>query len=777
MKKKIKLLSYLFLFTIISLSVGYSAFGTKMNITDIVAEVRIKKDIRVTNFSVKSATGNAISQYEEYNYNSVSSTINMPEATSSITYNVEVTNIGNVEMGIYEFIGLPDNMEIVMSDDYALKDSICDDTKCKLGAKKTFPITIKYKDGGFNSSTTEYNVKLDVDFRQMYSVTYEGITNHDYQSKVIEGDTLSVTFTEDIPEKAIPYSNGVKLSNYTYENNQVTVENISSDTVIKYIDKVYLRVLSPGEYFKEENYINTIKTASFVNYVDTTDSLVTYELGETGYENEIIGWIDSNYNLYIGSDWDIYTKSLESAFQQMNTITSISFDNLNTSENTSLKQTFYKCHSLINIDLTNFNTSNVADMYGMFSRCYILPNIDLSNFDTSNVTNMGHMFYDCFGLSHLDVSNFITTKVTNMSVMFGGNNEEEGLEEYNFKLTSLDLSNFDTSSVENMYKMFQYQESLTYLNIDSFDTSKVKNMSYMFRNCSSITNINVSHFVTTSATTMSNMFTDCRKMESINVSNFNINSVTDLSCMFLRCTSLKSLDLTNFNTSKVTTLYAMFTDCHSLETLTIDDNFTTEEVISTRHMFVRCYKLKYLDLSTFSLVKVKDVHRMFEDCGNLETLVLNDNFLPNSNTVTNLERFFLGCHSLKNINLKGFDTSKVTNMNQMFGGCRSLETIDVSNFNTSNVTDMSYMFSDCRVLEKLDISNFDISNVTNMEGMFKENAKLINLNLNNLDITKVENTIDMFYDNSSNITITVKDEANKTLVESLLSNGGTVVTI
>ena len=72
----------------------------------------------------------------------------------------------------------------------------------------------------------------------MYSVSYEGITVHNYQNKVIDGGNVSVTFTEDIPKKVIPYAGGVKLSNYTYANNQITVENVTSDITLKYLEKV-----------------------------------------------------------------------------------------------------------------------------------------------------------------------------------------------------------------------------------------------------------------------------------------------------------------------------------------------------------------------------------------------------------------------------------------------------------------------------------------------------------------------------------------------------------
>ena len=74
----------------------------------------------------------------------------------------------------------------------------------------------------------------------------------------------------------------------------------------------------------------------------------------------------------------------------------------------------------------------------------------------------------------------------------------------------------------------------------------------------------------------------------------------------------------------------------------------------------------------------------------------------------------MGCSSLTQLDVSGFDTSNVTDMGLMFDGCSSLTNLDMSGFDTSNVTDMGLMFDGCSSLTNLDMSGFDMSNVTDM---------------------------------------------------------------
>ena len=145
---------------VLLLTIGFSAFYTSMEISNISAMVRVQKDIRVTNFLASSGTNGASSNYEEYSVHTITSSVNLPNANSVMTYHIEVTNIGNVEQGIYAIDEIYKNINSntdsnleIKSKTVNLKEALCDDTnstQCKLGSVTTFDITIGYKNNGYD---------------------------------------------------------------------------------------------------------------------------------------------------------------------------------------------------------------------------------------------------------------------------------------------------------------------------------------------------------------------------------------------------------------------------------------------------------------------------------------------------------------------------------------------------------------------------------------------------------------------------------------------------
>lgn len=186
--------------SVIFITTGYSAFQTNLNISG-EATVRAQADIRITNVTVSAVSSNAFSTYEKYNVNNITSGADLPNENSTITYTVEVTNFGNVEEAINSITGLPSNLEVKSIGGYTLKDTICDqNNECTLGISKSIPITIGYKEGAYNSSNTHFDIELDLAFKRVFNITYHGIVNHNYPDRILEDDTLEITFVTDIPE-------------------------------------------------------------------------------------------------------------------------------------------------------------------------------------------------------------------------------------------------------------------------------------------------------------------------------------------------------------------------------------------------------------------------------------------------------------------------------------------------------------------------------------------------------------------------------------------------
>ena len=162
--------------------------------------------------------------------------------------------------------------------------------------------------------------------------------------------------------------------------------------------------------------------------------------------------------------------------------------------------------SLTSISFDNLNTSKVTNMSSMFYQCKSLTSLDLRNFDTGNVTDMSYMFYMFNGntaLTKLDLSSFNTSKVTTMMGMFQGCT----------LLPELDVSNFNTSNVTNMQSMFETCKGLTTLDLSSFNVSPSCTKASMFEKCTALKTIYASQdWAVEGNSTGMNMFKDCTSL-------------------------------------------------------------------------------------------------------------------------------------------------------------------------------------------------------------------------------------------------------------------------
>jgi len=458
-------------------------------------------------------------------------------------------------------------------------------------------------------------------------------------------------------------------------------------------------------YYRSDTYREKIKNVYFVDYINTTGSVASWDMSDLNMNEagSVMAWVNTNasdsnyYDLYIGANQLIGGVDFSWLFRDMTNVESINFDNFDTRVTTNMQYMFWNCINLTVLDVSGFDTSSVISMRGMFagggSNVINLEYLDVSGFDTSNVTDMAGMFQNCEKLVNLDVSGFDTSNVTNMMSMFVNCK----------KIKNLDVSGFDTSGVTNMGSIFGNCEKITSLDVSGFDTSQVTNMSYMFQNCDKLTSLEVSKWDTSSVTDMSFMFASCNELMSLDVSEWDTSNVTNMNRMFSSI-KLTSLDVSNWNTSKVTDMLGMFYNCVNLTSLDVSE-FDTSNVTSMSFMFAggdgNVMNFDNLDVSKWDTSKVTDMSNMFKNCIKLTTL-----------------------------NVGNWNTSNVTNMHQMFAGVKetednidinmSLITLDVSKWDTSKVTDMSGMFQNCEKLSTtITIKN---SGTTSYEYMFNEAA-------------------------------------------------------
>ncbi len=621
-KMMLSLFSVCIFFFVAFLSVGFSAFQTTLIMSDISAEIKFDTDARVSNFKVASINNSAVGSNTDYNYNRIYGNILLPNSDSSVTYEVEVVNLGNTKVGISNITELDPSLKYTLTD-YAVGQPIIDeDNQYTLGATMKFYITIQYADGATPVST-EQSFNLVFDFREFHSVTYHGLPGEEaFPTEIMDGFDLVLNTQLTSIDRLKVTQDTVFLVNgehyvYDEENKILTVKSVGGDLLLSYRETSYLLNLSSDSaYYKDPKYKTNIKNIAFVNYVDIENAEATYDLSQNK-DNSIIGWIENNgdttYDLFIGSVYDIYTKNFSWAFASMTGVETINFKNLNTSESTSFAYTFYETQ-VTHLDLSTFNTSSATTMVDMFAGMTKLETLDVSNFNTANVTNMWYMFGGLTKITELDISTFDTSSVTNMSYMFSGMSN----------LKELKLGkNFNTSQVTNMESMFMGVSSITSLDLSTFKTTNLTTTKNMFYNCSNITTLDLSTFNTENVSTMTGMFYGMYKLQNLNISTFNTAKVLYMDQMFTDCASLANLDVTHFNTQKVLNMQEMFSGMAALKSLDLS-NFVLTRTTNMTQFLYNCRLLENLDLRQASFTTVNAYNNLFYGIKSSITIIVKD---------------------------------------------------------------------------------------------------------------------------------------------------------
>lgn len=219
-----------FLFLVCIQSIAYSAFSSTINITGF-AHSRVDADVRITKFKVYNTSNDAVSLYEEFSKNTIASNIELPTDTSSITYEIEITNYGTNSIGISDIIGLQSNLTYELID-YNLKEKLCnDDGKCNNYATKVFYIKITGLQG-------TYDINLTLDFKPFLTITYTNITNNNYPTEIFYNDNLIVTIGNDNAPGVSVTSGGISTKNYKYIEGTLTINNVVDNIEITKITHI-----------------------------------------------------------------------------------------------------------------------------------------------------------------------------------------------------------------------------------------------------------------------------------------------------------------------------------------------------------------------------------------------------------------------------------------------------------------------------------------------------------------------------------------------------------
>ena len=356
-------------------------------------------------------------------------------------------------------------------------------------------------------------------------------------------------------------------------------------------------------------------------------------------------------------------------------------------------------------------------IHPFFKKNQIIIKLKVTDFDKIN-----NEFADIY---FLEKEQFIQN---NNIKEFRGKNEE--LKELNEINTKLFINNVQCP----FKKCFKPTEKGEYV-IKIIFIKKIQNLSYLFRGCDNIISIDLSSFDTSECTNMKYMFGKCFILKEINLSNLNTSNVIDMSYMFNGCKKLENIEFPNsFNIQKVEDMSFMFHQCFSLSSIKFPSSFSKNNLKNICYLFAKCYKLTKADLSNLMTENAKDMSFMFDDCVNLETLLIDpDKFITKK--VTSMCNMFENCNKLKSIDLTSFDAGNVNFANSMFKECHQLEEIDLSKMKISEKANISHMFNKCESLKKINLSSFCITDKNTMNNMFDnlENIKEIIVNKSNIN--------------------------------------------
>lgn len=206
----------------------------------------------------------------------------------------------------------------------------------------------------------------------------------------------------------------------------------------------------------------------------------------------------------------------------------------------------------------------------------------------------------------------------------------------------------------------------------------------------------------------------------------------------------------------------------------------TSNTSTMERMFQACFKLEYVDVSTWDTSKVTSMKAMFQGAtsiGNLDTSEWVTSNVTDMSYMFSMPGAYLNTNLVK-LDVSNWDVSKVTTMSLMFANMQGLTTLDVSNWDTSSCTTMESMFQ-CSSsgghgkLTAIDVSNWDVSNVENMQNMFYGQKCITKLDLTNWNTKKVNNMIRMFFNCSSlqNIDVSNKWDVSNVMYGQVMFDG------
>ena len=373
------------------------------------------------------------------------------------------------------------------------------------------------------------------------------------------------------------------------------------------------------------------------------------------------------------------------------------------------------------LDVTNFNAEAIFDAQAMFSSassleeiinlenidnmfysCKSLNSIDVACFQNSPIDSCKQTFFS----SDLFVQNLHLMNLTNVK-SFNNTFCSIENEEITFEKPPID--------VWNATMAFQACNAKS-INLSNwiFTWSDVK-LGSMFFNCKNLESIQLPNNIQVAS--VESIFEGCENLEQVPefFLNIKVPKSLDMGCAFQGCTKLINADFSNWNifTDVTYTISLAFENCLNLETVLLPHGkLRMTSTASEGRVFYNCKKLKEIDLSN-NIFDVSLAPSCFYGCESLENITWG-NCWYSGNTKSTAYCFY-DCFKLKTLDLSTWTVDNIQDMDYMFANCSCLESINTSGWDTSNVIRMDHIFGSTSVtnpyITSLDISHWNLENV------------------------------------------------------------------
>lgn len=214
---------------------------------------------------------------------------------------------------------------------------------------------------------------------------------------------------------------------------------------------------------------------------------------------------------------------------------------------------------------------------------------------------------------------------------------------------------------------------------------------------------------------------------------------------FYGCTRLTACHGT-LDVSKLNSLRLLFASCNVLTTIDGIADWDTSNVTNMDRTFVNCTILPNVDVSRWNTGKVTGMTETFGFCAAMTTIPV-DNW--DVSKVTNFSFMFRNCTSLTTLNLNNwrFHTTSNVNLSYLFWQCGSVSSIgtDLSGWNTTKITNLECAFISLKVTSFPGIGSWDVSNNVSLYGTFANCINLTSLDVGPWNVGKVTNFGDISY--------------------------------